>query len=305
MKGKEQPIGSPMRKRGEVKKERKEVFMDGELGGFLRKVAEGKENALEIVKEVLEDGKEKVTIALQNRVLQPEPPLKPERADSPKRAHEFHDVDGLISYLERYKTENTVVFGDANSGRISVVLDEEASLGFEVLYLSPALHPLFKPWASLIAKGALDITEFAEFLLQNRRVIVEPNARELVLNFSQVRASIRTTVRKGRGTKAINGVMVESEIQGEGSSEPIDLPETITIETPLYVNTVPREMELDLLVASEGEKVVVLLGSAMVEEAKYKAFEEMLASVSNVEDVTTAFGNPGHAAWDIVKKQNP
>ncbi len=271
------------------------------LGKFIREVEKGQENALEITKKVLDGGKENVTIALRNRKLQPEPLQPPQRKESPGRAHAFQDVKGFVAYLGKYKSKDTVVFADTREMTVYAVLDEKAQNGFEVVTFQPAVHPLFMPWNEVVGK-VTEIRLFAEFLLRNRRVIVEPDARALVLTFSQIRLATKTTMNMGRGLSSINGVMVETEIQGTSDKEPVDLPEMVKIKTPLFVETSEVELELDLLMSPAGDGVAVTVSSGSMAEKKYEAFGEMLAEVAKIEGVVISLGRPGSKPWDYLEK---
>ena len=115
------------------------------LGDFLRGVEAGNENVIDIKKAVLPDGKDAVVVCLGNRVLQPEPPKAPERAESPRRAHVFHAMGGFCAYLAQYKTPQTVIFADVGEQTFYAVLDDRASQGFEIVTMVPQLHPLGFP----------------------------------------------------------------------------------------------------------------------------------------------------------------
>ncbi len=277
---------------------------------LIRQVAKGQENALKITRHTMTvDGKEvpAFCVALQNRQLQPEPPLPPERRESPRRAHLFHDVEGFAAYLLKYKTENTVVLADVPNQAIAAVLDERAEKGFETVVLRPATHPLFAPWEGLLEDSASDsddpmtVDKFAEFVMTNRRSVVMPDARELVLTLSQVKASKKVTIDRGRGNKCINGVVVETTLQGQSKNEFIDLPDALTLNVPIFVRTSPRQIEIDLLAVAGDSNVYMRAVSADVETAKVEAFEEMLAECRRIEGVVVGTGAPLTREWDYLR----
>ncbi|OQB78736.1 MAG: hypothetical protein BWX88_05101 [Planctomycetes bacterium ADurb.Bin126] len=277
------------------------------LADFLREVAKGTENALGVSEQVLrdQDGKElgkHVRISMENRTLRGEPPTEPERAESPARAHIFHGVAGLVEYLAKYKGTDTVVFADAADGQMAAVLDERAERGVEVLTLKPQIDPLFAPWMDLLGAGEVPINDFAEFILKNRRAVCEPNGKVLALLFSQVRAAVNITLQKGRGRKAINGIVMQTEIQGETATDPVDLPDEIIIECPLFVDTPPRKIAIDLLVSvskdDDGDpNLVVTATSSELAQARMDAFAEMVTTVRSLEGVVVAMGSPAHRPW--------
>jgi len=271
---------------------------------FIRSVQVGQENAIEIAKTVGEDGAEKTTIALQNRVLQPEPPKAPERAESPKRAHEFYGLTGFNAYLVKYKTEDTVVLADVTSEQISAVIDDKADRGVEIVEFTPPISPLFKPWADMLDL-AIPLTALAEFIMTHRRSVTDADGvvgeagRELALLFRQVRASKAITLQRGVGAKSINGLICELEIHGERKGEPVDLPESFTICTPLYLDTEAVALTIDLLVATKGDEIVGVMTCAELEEQKLRIFSGMINDLS--DELTVALGRPGHENWKYVR----
>lgn len=271
------------------------------LGNFLRRVRKGEENTLEIIRQALPDGKgEKTVVALQNRILQAEQPPAPQRAESPRRDHTFHDVEGFVRYLAKYKTEDTVILADVAERAIDAVVDEKAVEGFEVLHFTPVPHPMFAPWDEILGKP-VPLDEFATFIMTNRRIICLPNGKELALLFSQVRASTNITVQRGRGNKSVNGVVIETEIQGERSSEPMDLPDCLTIETPIFVSGDSVSIEIDMLISvKEGNQIFIVATSAQVLEARTRAFEAMIERIGEIKGVTAALGYPAHEEWKYI-----
>lgn len=275
-----------------------------DIGAFIRAVAKGEENAMEVSEHLLEDGSKVRVVALQNRKLHDEPPPAPERAESPRRAHIFHDLNGFADYLAKYKTGDTVVLADVASQAIAAVLDEKSALGFEVVTLAPAIHPLFVPWAALLAAGKTEIGAFAEFLLANRRVISFPDGDDLVLAFSQVRASVNTTIQRGIGNKSLNGVMITVEIAGEQKSQPVSLPNSITIRCPLFVGTSPLDIQIDLLLTGKSDgTVAVSCTSAGVLQAKVDAFLHMLGELTAIDGLIVGMGSPATRPWRYVGEE--
>lgn len=276
-----------------------------DIRNFIRRVASGEENAIEVTEQLTDDGAKHVVLALQNRKINAEAPAAPIRLESPRRCHVFYEAGSLAVYLDKYKTDNTVVMADPQERTIYATLDEKAVDGFEVLVLRPQVHPLFAPWQAVIGK-TVRMTDFAEFIMRNRRSIANPNGKALALTFSQITAAISVTVHRGRGTKVLNGVLVKTEIQGQETTDPVELPDELTLEVPLYVGTKAMPLTCDLLLSTatddDGEhEVVVNVTSSELEEARVKSFEEMMQALSKVQGIILGWGSPQTAAWDYRK----
>jgi len=269
------------------------------LEQFLRRVGKGQENVIEIIKEVLQDGSEKVTMALQNRQLQPEQKPHPVRMESPAREHKFHDVMGFVKYLQKYASEDTVVFGDLASLKFSAILNDRAKNGFEIITFRPGLYPVYAAWENVLDKE-IKLEEFVNFLISHRRSISEPDGKELVFTLSQVKASTHITLNKGRGNHAINGLMCETSIQGQNKSEPVELPEIIVLQTPIFVNTEEKRIEVDMVLSARGQDIFVLATSSDVLLAKLEAFDKMAAVIGENEKFILTSGNPDYGSWAYI-----
>jgi len=269
---------------------------------FVREVKLGTENLLSVAKEVNDDGEKLTTIAMQNRQLQPEPPREAALARSPKRAHTFHEAAGLGEYLGKYGGNNTVVLADVRARKMEVVLDESAIDGFEVLDLIPRIHPLFLAWYGL-KEHQVEIKVLAQFLLEHRREITDPDPMTLLADFSQLRGTSKITTESGTVTAknhhCLNGVMVETTIKGVNNKELVELPNSITVKAPLYLGTEPQDFTFDLTlrVDPNNNEIVAKLTSADLEEAEVNAFEEMMQTIREQIAGIAIFGSVEHSEW--------
>jgi hypothetical protein len=284
----------------------------------------GQETAVDVTRELLGEGEEehkRVVLAIQQRRLNPEPAADPVREPSPRRTHEFYDVGGFCRYLKKFGSDNTVILADPARQQVAAILDETAERGFEVLLFEPLIHPLFAPWANALAPVSragddepaavgpasvqLPLKAFLRFVGENRRQIIEPEGRDLAMMLNQVRLSRKVELAQGFGAKCVNGLMVETAIQGGGAGrmEPVDLPEVLTIKCPLYVATSERKMEIDIaLDGDETRGVLVTLSSGDLPVVRVAVFEELLEVIRREagDTMTVAMGFPRHAEWKIL-----
>jgi len=269
---------------------------------FVREVKLGTENLLSVAREVNDDGEKLTTIAMQNRELQPEPPREAALARSPKRAHFFHEAGGFGTYLSKYGGNNTVVLADVGARKMEAVLNEYALDGFEVLYLQPRIHPLFHAWYNL-KEHPVEIKVLAQFLLEHRREITDPDPMTLLADFSQLRGTSKITTESGMVTAknhhCLNGVMVETTIKGASNKELVELPNSITVRAPLYLGTEPRGFTFDLTlrVDPNNNEIVAKLSSADLCDAEVKAFEEMMHTIQEQIAGIVTFGSVEYSDW--------
>ena len=276
------------------------------IENFLKNITIGHETAFDLADRL--DGKGSHLTVTHRKVL-PEAPRAPVRAEPKARSHQFMDAVSLGDFIARNPGPNIVVFADPVNEVMWVVLDDKAHV--ELCSMRPQVHPLFKPWAGIIGED-MEVTEFAKFLMANRSSITEPDGPDLALQFSQIRASQKVEIQRGKGKNKINGVMVTTEIQGtnaQNRTEFVNLPDRIVLEVPLYISGAPERVELDLVLDTTGEgkdvEVVVSVSGATVADAKVKAFEKMIAQAQEKCASTGALftlGLPNWAAKNYLKE---
>ncbi len=273
------------------------------INDLFTNVQKGKEVVIDTVRKVI-DGKENLEFHFGNREIQPEMPKQPDRKESPRRQHCFHDAASLEIYLKKYKTAETVVYADTIEERVYVVIDEKAITGFEIITMKPQMHPLFTPWENIIKKGYIEVQKFADLLKENRRSIVEPLVKELLYTLGQIKVSKNLTLQKGFGKHSVNGIVCEIDITGKGNTEnqQVEIPDTIVIEVPIYLATEPVTLELDITIdVDDDNDIVAKVTSPDLATMKVKAFESMLEKVKAIDGVTVTLGRPDHIDWARVK----
>lgn len=247
------------------------------LGEFLREVKQGEENVIEVVRELAEDGSEsKTTLALQNRLLFPESAPAPEKKESPRRAHVFHDVDSLIVYLEKNKTKNTVALADMPHNRISVVLDEKAKNGLEIVTLVPAYHQLFQPWGAITNEYKRTASSFMRFVRQNRCAIIEPT--EMTVLFER-----------------IHNMLYKADSHGQGIEH-----ETLIVECPIYTGTEPVQIEIELFPEVGVNGTTVTAYSPLLLTIIRNAFVSIANQLVLEQHIMTGLGSLNYDEWEYL-----
>jgi hypothetical protein len=273
--------------------------MSSEIKDLIRQVVEGQESIFDLSKST--DDVKRIEITRQ-QLPAPIPQQMPEAAvaRAKARSHVFNDVEAFSDYLNRWADKDaSVVLADVESQKIVAVLNEDDPQDREIITLEAIEHPLFTPWAALLEKP-IPVIQFALFIMQNRRAVLTPDGRELAMVFSQVKMSKAITMHTGVGKKSLNGVIVDVEIAGEKKGVPVELPETIKIQAPLFVGTSPQAIEIDLLVTNQAESVVVYCTAADVEEQRIMAFEEMVAKIKEATGQLVGLGQIAHRDWATV-----
>jgi len=267
--------------------------MSETLKQFVEAVELGNVNALTIAKKLGEDGKEVVINLEKKRVM-------PERMESPPRAHVFHDAAGFIGYLKTNKTNNTVVLADVDQVVVEAVLDDQASMGFETIALKPPYHPEFALLAKTLLDRTLSIEQFAIAVMRNRNVIAggSESTRQLALSMSQITVSSKIEACVGAGKKSVNGVMCTTEVKSGVAEEQIELPDSITVLLPIYINTAAVSFDIDITVTAErGGNVQVTTDSPTLGVRKFEVFQEILSPIEKMDGVAVSYGVLKTAQW--------
>lgn len=268
--------------------------MTQSLEDLLRNVCAGKETVFDVTAAVDTDGQEFKRVSVGHRVLPPVPYEEPV-APADARQHVFHSIEQFGEYVVRNaEKDHCVVLADTDDRMISAVLDESSETDREVIHFQAKMHPLFLPWAKLMGNET-PVIDFAKHVMVHRSAISEPDGRDVALTFSQVKSSKKIIRRSGLGPKAINGVMIEIQIGSESKEVEADLPERLTIDVPLFLDTDPMEVHLDLLV-HEGRSggLVVSVAAPEVEMARIKAFESMVQTLRTQTGLLVSLGEVSH-----------
>lgn len=274
-----------------------------ELQEFLSEVELGSVNVLSVAKKALPNGDGSLVVNLENKRVMPL------RMESPARAHTFHDAKGFVRYLSAVNAahpdkKSMLVLADVEKEdwQVVCILDEKAPHGFEVITLQPAKHPVFCMLEeTLLDKGKRLVTDLATAVMRNRHVICDSpqcTARNLAMMMQQITVSTKTTACTGVGKKATNGVMVETEVKaGLPQAELIELPDTISVKVPIYLNTEPVVFGIDLTIGVEQGVPVALIDCPELLVRQFEVFEDMLEPIKAMEGVFVSYGTIRTAGW--------
>lgn len=267
----------------------------------VEEILPGCKNVFDVIRETLEDGKEKVTVVLSNEIQ------TPVRCESRPSNHLFHTVQGFAKYIEEYGSKDTVVLIDTPNKRVAAVIDEIAKEGHEVCQLKPETHPMFVEWEELLKQKNVVLDEFVEFLMVHKKQIVDPDPQQLILALSQVRASVSTTIHKGRVTQnhALNGILCKTSVDGgvdEGTGEIVSLPDAVQVESSIFVGDDVVKVTIDLLIKPVGDNILVRVSSPDLAEVVLARFQVMSDEIVKKCKGMVAYGQVCFADWRYVQK---
>jgi hypothetical protein len=256
-------------------------------------------SVVEMVQEILSDGGKRIDVTFRR------PVEIPTLAKTPRRSHVFESIHALCNYLEREAKVNAVALLDGSSGEACVVLDEGKADGVEQVYLKPVLHPLLTPWSAMVGR-VIGSQEFLRVVSDNRRTIQSPTAAELISMLRQLRIHSSKTVEVGEGSEAVNGVMVKTTIKGVANETEVGLPQTLSVQCPLFIDAHAREISFDLFVLErkdEDDPIGIRVSSSDLAVQKLEEISLWSNQIKSAmpEGAVVGFGKVQHREWEYVK----
>lgn len=252
-------------------------------------------NSVDVARRVLE-GKEQMEVVFKREVE------VPVRQETPPRAHIFYNLEDMLQYLGDNVGQNPVALicphQEGYKWSISVVLDESARMGLENVRYEPRLHPLVKPWINF----TMEVTEFHRFLIQNKSVIRQPAAKELITAFRQIKIAKSISIASGSGTGAVEGMMCETVIGGQSQEVPVPLPEIISIECPFFLDGDDQTFELDCLLSEKGGKAYIEL--IFPENMAWCMKMDQTAAIiaERMPAMQSGIGSVNHSYWTYLER---
>lgn len=287
-----------------MSRESNEYEIVDSVATLLRRATEGSETVFDIQEK---DGVRRVEIV--RRQAAPELPQllrEPLPLDRPKRrSHEFHDHAAFAKYVNRESDPlRCLVLADATEEIIAAVLDEHPELQPEIVSMKPTIHPMFEPWLEILDKP-IPVLQFGLFCARNRSTITKPNGRQVALVFQQIKMAKTVEVNRGVGAKALNGIVIQTDISGQSTSDLVEIPETIEITVPIYVGSHAINIPFDILITEERDAVVVYVTCPLLAARRSEAFESFVLEIQETlgADYIVGLGSIEHAAWNTIEQK--
>ena len=256
-------------------------------------------SAVSLAKELL-DGKEQIRVSLERKKVMPE------RMESPSRAHEFHDKDGFIKFLQVNKTDNTIIFADVEEVSITAILDDKAQKGFEWVTLRPPYHPQFEMLDDTLLDKTLKIANFAAAVMRNREIIKASgaySAKDIALIMQQITIASETTQFIGDGKTAVNGIVTKTKISaGAVAENQLQIPDSFNVQVPIYINTLPQLFPVDITISSNRGEVFAVVDCPELKVKKYEVFRNIMDEIElAAAGIMVVYGKSLTRSWDYNK----
>lgn len=274
-------------------------MLENEVDKAVKCVKENEASVITLCKDLAGDEPIK-TVRLERKKVMPT------RMPSPARSHVFFDVEGFVQFIHDNKpkvSRHMIIFADAVAVEIDVILDDRAENGFERATLRPPYHPEFILLNDALLDKSLPIASFAQGVMRNRKVIKDTDsqdARSIAMAMQQLTVATAIVQAIGDGKTSMNGLMTTTSVTTgtPEAKERLDLPDSLLVELPIYLNTEPVTFEIDITISTKNREVVAITDSPELEVRKFEVFEKMMAQIKGrKEGVVIVNGRPGQVNW--------
>lgn len=218
--------------------------------------------------------------------------LKPPLPKYIKEGVEVQTKDSLVEYVERFKTDNTMIFADIDKDRIVAVIDYHSAAGVAAIASHRAVLDLprsqqWKMWCGVEGQMYRQ-ADFAKFIEENSEDIISPagaNLLEMVLDLEKSK-SIRV-VRKMRTAGSDDGAS-GSTVEVNGT----ELPSVFLLSIPVYFGEVPVQIKAFTRDALSNDKIITIgfkLGrTEMIRQAEFLRISREIAEDTGVPMIAGA-----------------
>lgn len=171
------------------------------------------------------------------------------------RTVEAWELSGLISYVNRFKTDKTALYCTHDkSPSVTARIDDHQKAGpAHAGHICQFPCPVTEEWGRWTgATGKpLDQQKFAEFMEDNIRDIIEPTGAEFMTAITNL--SVKRNLEFKSGTRLSDGQVQFAYIETDGAQGQAVVPQKITVGLPIFMG-VPKRYAIDARVKYRLEK---------------------------------------------------
>lgn len=163
-----------------------------------------------------------------------------------KQAVVVQTADSLVDYVNRFKTENTVLFADIASNKIRGLIDYHGPEKAAHLDHGVALDlPFSEEWRTWAAQGGKlsSQLEFARFLEENAVDVIAPDGAELLEVCRDLQSKRKVDFRKAvRTSGGAETFEYAEETETKARTGGVEVPTKFKLSIPVYFGGQPTEL---------------------------------------------------------------
>lgn len=220
-----------------------------------------------------------------------------------RQAVTIQTLDSLGEYVNRFKSETSVLFGDVANNAILAVIDyhaaDKAAFGEHRARLALPFSLEWKIWTAIDGK-LMPQGDFARFLEENATDIVAPAAADLIECCRDLQALRKVDFRKAVRTASYNESFEwTDDTQAVTRSGSIELPTRFLLNIPVYFGDSVTELTAFLRWAFvEGAGLQLGIALHRAEHVRQAVFQQHMLTVADRTNLPAVFGKPeSSASW--------
>jgi len=218
--------------------------------------------------------------------------LKP---DTIKQTPALQTAASLITYVDRFKASNTILFADIDDDRIVAAIDYHGQTVADlVAHRATLTLPRSLAWQKWdeIDGQLLSQLDFARFIDEYHADFITPKPADLLELVNNIQAVETVDFRAKTKINSDNvdfDLAVTTEAFSNVEGRKLTIPTRFTIKIPVYFGEEARELEVRLRhkkSQSEGLKLgVVILNKEEIRQDEFKAVVDRVAAATNLTSV--------------------
>jgi len=231
--------------------------------------------------------------------------LTPEKLECPRflaAAPRFQDSGAFIAYVNEWKQVATRIFY-VQAGKVQAVIDYHQSKapaaqhGDHLAYLDLTRSPEWSTWANN-SEMAMNQQEFAEFVEDNARDILQPSPLEMLEIATGLQATVgatfRSAINQANGTVQLNwDEQVKGTVKGTGKA----IPAQFQIGVRPFMGTERYPVDCRLRYRVAGGSLKLHYKALHLDPITEAAMEGIVAKVRDETGIAPALGSHDPAAF--------
>jgi len=212
-----------------------------------------------------------------------------------KQAVTLQTQDSLVDYVNRFKTETTVLFADIAANSIVALIDYHAAKGAEhVSHRATLTLPFaeeWKVWNEISGKLKPQL-EFARFIEENGADVRAPVGAELLEAVRDLQAHRKVNFTKAVRTASDNESFEYTDETKATTKGGIELPTKFTLGLPVYFGEPDTEVFAFLRWKIDSEQGGLALGIQLhrAEHVRQAVFKQIVLGVADRTTCPAVFG---------------
>jgi len=217
-----------------------------------------------------------------------------------KAAPRFDDAESFVEYVNRYKTDQTIVFADIKGNRLTSVFDYHSAAAEQVPgkpdhAAHRALHPCpwSLDWERWRAVDGKDMKQkgLGRFLEEMLHTIAAPDGAGLLEIASELK--VDRAVKFKAGTRLQDGTVslaYEEEDSTSGKNGKLTVPDLITIVSPVFLGGPPMQFKARLRYEIDRGDLTFKIDIMNRLDGEQKAFGVLVDMVRTATDRPVFYG---------------